>query len=345
MVGSEQTRRLPRREFLRRAALATTATAVATTAFGTDLRPASSADREAVPRLYTDGQLRGVTAIRDLLVAVGSRLGEPAVWSCRLGDRSWSLSATGRSFPPGTVLAAVGAVGARILVVGAVRRVSRVQTLIDDATGARVDIPIVGSAPAIFSSVDGARWDSVFRPRPGIALGAFTGIATTHDDTRALAIGSTFREPGVGEGSGTLAVSSFDGRSWRNVSLPGVEPPRHGTFSLLARAGRETVLGIREVGGTRIHATSGERWRSLPAPSAEATFLAAGTLHGGLVVVGTDDAGSARAWKRTTRGWRDVQELSAVPTGGTVLDLEEVGGGLVAAGSVDGRAFVVRIGG
>jgi hypothetical protein len=345
MVGPEQKRRLPRREFLRRAAMATTATAVATTAYGTVLRPASSADREAVPRLYTDGQLRGVTAIRDLLVAVGSRLQEPAVWTCRLGDRSWSLSATGRSFPPGTVLAAVGAVGARVLAVGAVRRVSRVQMLIDDATGARVDIPIVGSAPAIFSSVDGARWDSVFRPRPGNALGAFTGIATTHDDTRALAIGSTFREPGVGEGSGTLAVSSFDGRSWRNVSLPGVEPPRHGAFSLLARAGAETVLGIREAGGTRLHATSGGRWRSVPIPSAEATILAAGTLHGALLVTGIDDAGRPRAWEQATKGWRDVDDLPGIPPGGTVLDLEEVGGVLVAAGSVDGQAFVVRIGG
>jgi hypothetical protein len=266
------------------------------------------------------------------------------VWTCRLGDGSWSLSATGRAFPPGTNLSAVGAIGTRLLAVGEVRQVSRVQTLIDDRTGVRVDIPILGSTPAIFSSVDGARWARVALPAAASGLGAFTRVATTDDDTRALAVGSTFREPGVTEGYGFLAVSSSDGRSWRSIRLPGVEPPRHGAVTLLGRAARETVLGIREAEGTRLHATSGGRWRSLPVPSRLATFLAAGTVDGSLLIAGIDDAGHPRAWKRTTHGWH-VRKLRGLPPDGVVLDVAEIGGGLVAAGSVHGKGFVVRIGG
>jgi len=338
------TSQLSRRQFLHRAAVATAATALASGArdigHAGDARP-----RPIIPSLDVPAGVNGVAFVGDRLVAVGGHLdhgaAQPVVWTHRLGQASWSLSATASAFPPHSVLAAVSGIGETIVAAGCVHELSSVQTIVDDSTGRPVHIPIFGTAPAIFQSDDGLRWEQVLRGVPGSPLGAFGAVATIDGGARAVAVGSRFLEPGISEGYGLIAVVSDDGSTWESAELPGVVPPRHGAVTLLASLEDSTLLATRAIRDSSLYVGSGSVWRRIGPPDPRASYTAAGRSDRSLVLAGVEDSGRHRIWTRQGEEWRQVDRLPGIPPGARLTDIEDAGGALVVAGSLRGRGFVM----
>jgi hypothetical protein len=343
----EHARPVSRREFLKGAAMATVATAAASTSYGAILRDGPAAHHRKIPALAMSGHVTGIAAVGDRLVAVGDRVEEgasqPVVWTCRLGDEWWSLAATKLGFPPGTVLASVTGIGERIVAAGHARDVSGVQTIVDDTTGRSMDLPIFASIPAIFSSADAARWVQVARGAPGDTLGMFRGVAIMNEGGRALAVGSRFLEPGVTEGYGLVAMESADGWTWESARLPGVAQPRHGSVTLVARVRHSVLLGAREVRDSKLYLCTGVTWRRAEVPARNVTYTAAAATDRGLILAGIDDSGAARSWRRERERWSEIGRLPGIPDGARLADFEELAGALVVAGSHEGTGFVRQL--
>jgi hypothetical protein len=333
---------LSRREFIRRGAIGGVGAAVAATAYGAGLRRNSAVIVRDVPTLETPGQVSAVATVSDLLIAVGSLDHQPAVWVHALGGSSWSLSATGSSFPGGTVLAAAAGVGDGFVVVGYTSELSREEVIIDDSTGLPVRIPVYATIPAIFHSGDGSVWRQVQRAAPGAELGAFGSVAVLNDG-RALAIGHRSIEPGVGGPYGLVAMESRDGKAWSAAGIPGVVPPRHGSVTLLATIDRSAVLATRGIRETGLYRAETDGWKRIDPPAEQVTYKAAGPSAGAFLLAGVDDRARSRMWKRTADSWSEVLRLAGLPEGGTVVDLAGVGGSLVAVSHHEGRSFVTEV--
>lgn len=339
-------RQLSRRQFLQRAAMATAATALASGAYGIARSKGSAEAREVVPTLDVAGRVNGVAAVGDRLVAVGALLGgEVAVWTHRLGEASWSRSATGSAFPPHTVLAGVAGIGESTVAVGYTRELSRIETIVDDQAGRPLRIPIFATVSAAFSSSDGARWEQVLRGVPGSPLGAFGAVASIDGRGRVLAVGSRFLEPGICEGYGLIAMTSGDRSKWERTDLPGVTPPRHGAVTLLARLGDSTMLATRAIRDSSLYFHSGGTWSPIDGPARRVSYTAAGEDGRRLILAGVDDSGASRIWTRAGQGWREAGRLGGIPPGARLTDIEEIDGALIAAGSSEGMGFVRSIGG
>lgn len=338
------TSQLSRRQFLHRAAIATAATALASGGRGIG-HPGDAGTRPIIPRLDVPARVNGVASVGDRLVAVGGHLdhnaAQPVVWTHRLGRASWSLSATGSAFPPHTVLAAVAGIGETIVAAGDVHELSSVQTILDDSTGRPVHIPVFATAPAIFRSDDGQRWEQVLRGVPGSPLGAFGSVATIDREARCVAVGSRFLEPGISEGYGLIAVASDDGSTWESAELPGVVPPRHGAVTLLARLQDSTLLATRAIRDSSLYVRSGGVWRQIAPPDPRVSYTAAGQTERSLILAGVEDSGRHRIWTRQDERWRQADRLPGIPPGARLTDIEEVGDALVVAGSQGGRGFVM----
>jgi hypothetical protein len=331
-----------RREFLRRGAMAGVGAAVAATAYGVGLRKDSAAAAGEIPTLETAGQVSAVASAGDRVIAVGSQDHRPVVWVHELGEPSWAPSATGRSFPAGTVLAAAVGVGDSFVAVGHTTELSRVDMIIDDQTGRPVRLPVYASIPAVFLSEDGSAWQQVQRGVPEADLGAYGSVAVL-EDGRALAIGYRSLEPGVGGPYGLVAVDSRDGRRWSPAGLPGVVPPRHGSVTMLAAVDRSALLATRGIRETGLYRSSGDGWKRIDPPSERATYKAAGSVGGAFVLAGVDDWGRPRMWKRMGEGWSGLRRLAGLPKGAKVVDLARIGGSLVAVARHAGRSFVAEV--
>jgi hypothetical protein len=297
-----------------------------------------------IPRLDVPARVNGVASVGDRLVAVGAHLdhgaARPVVWMHRLGESSWSLSATDSAFPPHAVLASVAEIRETLVAVGHVPELSGVQTIIDDSSGRPVHLPTFGAVPAIFRSRDGRRWEPM-RGVPGSPLGAFRAVASIGD--RVVAVGSRFLEPGVFEGYGLIAMASEDGSTWENVQLPGVAPPRHGAVTLLARLRGSALLATRAIRDSSLYASSGSEWRPIDGPAPGISYTAAWEDDRSVFLTGGDHPGVHRVWRRSGRGWREVDRLPGIQLGARLTDVEEVGSAVVVAGSVGGKGFVVDI--
>jgi hypothetical protein len=333
---------LSRREFIRRGAIAGVGAAVAATAYGAGLRKSAAEVGRGIPTLETPGQVSGVASVADLLVAVGSLDHQAAVWIHALGDPSWSLSATGRSFPQGTVLAAAAGVSDGFVAVGHTNELSRVDVIIDDGTGLPVRLPVYGSIPAIFFSGDGSVWHQVQRAAPDADLGALGAVAVL-EDGRVLAIGHRSLEPGVGGPYGLIAMESDDGRAWTAADLPDVVPPRHGSVTLLASIDGSAVLATRGIRETGLYRSARHGWKRIDPPAERVTYKAAGPVAGTFLLAGVDDLARPRVWKRTGKSWSEVHRLAGLPQGASVVDLARVGDSLVAASQHDGRSSVTEV--
>jgi hypothetical protein len=288
--------------------------------------------------------VNGVALVGDRLVAVGGHLdhgtAQPVVWTHRLGQASWSLSATAPDFPPHTVLAAVAGIGGTMVAAGYVRELSSVQQIVDDFTGRPVHIPIFATVPAIFRSDGGLRWEQVLRGAPGSPLGTFGAVATI-GGARAVAVGSRFLEPGISEGYGLIAMVSDDGSTWESAELPGVVPPRHGAITLLARLADSTLLATKEIRDSGLYVSSGSAWRQIAPPDPRASYTAAGQTDRSLILAGVEVSGHHRIWTRQDERWRRVDRIPGIPPEARLTDFEEVAGELIVAGSRRGRGFVM----
>jgi hypothetical protein len=337
---------LSRREFLRRAAMATMATAVASGAYVLEGHGAPAATLETIPPLDVHEAVAGIAATRSRLVAVGGvsmeTAARPAVWIYRFGDHSW-LRTPASGLPAGTALSAITTLGSAFLAAGHVQRVNRTHPVIDDQTGRRTAFPVFEYVPAVFRSPNGRTWTQVVSGVPAARWGSFAAITTGADG--ALAVGSRFLEPGVTEGYGLIAMASRDGRSWDEAALSGVAPPVHGGVTLLARVGARTLLGINALRTTALYESSGRRWRAVPVPSPDVTYVAASGTEAAFLLAGVDASAEPRFWQRTADGWRERPDLSASLRGAWVADFESVDGSFVAAGSRQGHGFVTSFGG
>jgi hypothetical protein len=330
-----------RREFIRRGAIAGVG-AVAATAYGARLRKSSADVGRGIPTLETPGQVSGVASVADLLIAVGSLDHQPAVWVHALGDSSWSLSAAGRSFPPGTVLAASAGVGDGFVAVGHTSELSRVDVIIDDSTGLPVQLAVHATIPAIFFSGDGSVWHQVQRAAPDAELGAFGAVAVL-EDGRALAVGHRSLEPGVGGPYGLISMESDDGRIWSGAELLNVVPPRHGSVTLLASIDGSAVLATRGIRETGLYRAGGNGWKRIEPPAERVTYKAAGPVAGAFLLAGVDDRARPRMWKRTGGSWNEVHRAAGLPRGANVVDLARVGDSLAAVSHHHGRSLVTEV--
>ena len=285
----------------------------------------------------------GIAASPTRLVAVGSISDVASAWVHRFGDRSWSR-APASAFPPGATVSAITSLSGAFLAAGHVRQVARAQTIIDDRTGRAVVFPVLESVPVIFRSADGRVWERVESAVPGVRWGAFTAIAARGDGSEAIAIGSRFLEPGITEGHGLIAMVTRDGLTWEEAELPGVAPPVHGGPTLLARVGARTLMGTRALRTTALYETSGGRWRRVPAPSPDASYVAAAGTERSFLLAGVDAMARPRFWQRIQGGWRERPDVGASVGGGWLADLESVDGSLIGAGSHDGDGFVRSVG-
>jgi hypothetical protein len=346
MGHSSDLNAVSRREFLRRSAMAGVGAAVASSAFGVRLRRAATAAGPRIPALEVAGEVNAIGWVADRAIAVGSLAREqghePVVWTHDIGDPSWTLAATGSSFPPGTVLAAAAGLGDSFVAVGHTREVSRVETVIDDDTGRSLQLPVHAVIPAIFRSGDGVRWEQVQRTAPGAALGAFGQVATS-EATGGVAVGFRSLEPGVDGAYGLVAMSSADGRRWSDAALPGVVPPRHGAVTLLAPLGSSAVLATRGIHETGLYLASGDAWTRIDPPADRATYKAAAGSTVDFLLAGVDDRARPRTWKRVGGSWRELDGLTGLPDGAMVVDLTRIGESLVAAGHHRGRGIVTEI--
>jgi hypothetical protein len=326
--------------------MATAGTALASGGYGIGRPSRSEEPRRLIPRLDVRAGVNGVASVGDGLVAVGGHLdhgaAQPVVWTHRLGEPSWSLSASDAAFPPHAVLAAVAGIGETIVAVGHVPQLSGVQAIIDDSSGRPVHVPILASVPAIFRSQDGRRWEHVVRGAPGSPLGAFGAVAPIGD--RVVAVGSRFLEPGVSEGYGLIVMASEDGSTWESTELLGVAPPRHGAVTLLARLGESAVLATREIRDSIIYMSSGSWWKPVDGPAPGISYTAAGGNDRSVILAGVDHSGVHRVWRRSGQGWREVEQLPGIQAGARLTEVEIIGGSLVVAGSLRGRGFVVDTG-
>lgn len=330
-----------RREFLKRAAMTAAAASAAGLYPATVAGPAFGRAGD-LPALDADGRVTGIIAGRDRLVAVGEDVAQaPAVWTHVLGERSWSRSADASAFPAGAALRQVATLGGAFLAAGAI---STEGAHVHDAGGTHAHT----TTPAIFRSVDGARWQPVLTGLDGVAAGALSGIAAL-DGGSVLAVGTRFAEADVAEGYGIVAATSRDGVAWRPASLPGVAAPQHGSVTLLADVGRGLLLGTNGFETTNLYLSSpsARTWRRLSTPrvAGPVTFIAAARSGGTLTLAAIDHLDDALFWRGDGRTWRAVDPPRAVGGRAKVVDFERIDGAVVAAGFRGGETLVAELGG
>lgn len=345
-----------RREFLRRAAMVSVATAIAGSTYGRG-RGSSALETNKIPPLDASGRVTGITGLPDRLIAVGHDPSGVAVWTYKFGDRSWSQSASDSSFPTETHLAGVAAADGRAYAAGSVSRLLESRTVYrivgaqdqegHDAKVKPVVVPIHQTSPAVFSSRDGENWERVLDGIPGIRGGVLSAVAASDGGKRITAVGSEHLEPDVEEGYGLVAVASLDGRVWERVQLKGVAPPRHGDISLLAQMGQKLFLATTGFQSTKLYVRSmiGGSWQQVAGPKVKGpvSYVAAGTVTGSPYLAGVDHLDRARYWQATGSIWRETGPPGHFDPTARLSGMKRIGGSLIAIGSRGSDALLEKV--
>jgi hypothetical protein len=311
---------VPRREFVRRAAIVTVAAgASASTLVGAMARPVVPTVTEAPGEL---GPVSGLARLRGRTIAVGGDDGAPRVWR-RSDAGGWARLTGDDAFPPGTSLADVDSAGDRLLAVGSVASAQ-------------------GPAPAAFVSSDGGAWTSLRLPGKVPDLGLATSVAAHHG--RFLVVGSGFESSEVLEPAGSFGVEvGPDGAPvWAGQGFPSLH---HGAVTMVGGLDDGFLLGATDVAGMRLATAPGPAgpWASVrpPAIGEPAAPVAAATVDGAAVLVVVDGADRTSWWRRGSRGWSQIPPIGGLTTEVRVRAL--VGGrARVAVGGVAGHRGVYR---
>lgn len=284
--------RVPRREFVRRAALVTVAAGAGASTL------ARAMARTVVPTVTEApielGPVSGLGRLRGDTIAVGGDDGAPRVW--RRSDAGWARLTGDGSFPPGTSLADVDAAGDRLLAVGSI-------------------VSARGPAPAAFASNDGESWSAVSLPGAVPDLGAATSVAARRG--RFLFVGTGFESAEVLEPAGPFGVEvGLDGTStWAGNGLPSLH---HGAITMVGALDDGFLLGATDVAGMRLASSPGPAgpWVSVPPPPIEGPSapVAAATVDGATVLVVVDGVDITSWWRRESRGWRRIPPIGDLTT-------------------------------
>jgi hypothetical protein len=309
--------RVPRREFVRRAALVTAvagaSTSIIARAMARSVAPTVTGAAEEL------GPVSGLARLRGATIAVGGGDGPPRVWGTT-GVGTWVRLTDDDAFPPGTSLADVDEAGDRLLAVGSIASAQ-------------------GPAPAAFASSDGESWSALSLPVKVPDLGTATSVAA--GGGRFLVVGTGFEARDVLEPAGSFGIEvGLDGASsWAGNGFPNL---RHGAITMVGALDDGFLLGATDVEGMRLATASGPAgpWASIrpPAIDGPAAPVAAATVDGATVLAVVDGTDLTSWWRRGSRGWSPIPPIGNMSTDVRVQAL--VGGRTIAVGGVAGHRGV-----
>ncbi len=309
--------RVPRREFVRRAAVVTAVAGASASII------ARAMARSVVPTVTGAadelGPVSGLARLRGATIAVGGGDGPPRVWSTTDAG-TWVRLADDGEFPSGTSLADVDAAGDRLLAVGSIASTQ-------------------GPAPAAFASNDGESWSAISLPAKVPDLGSATSVAA--GGGRFLVVGTGFEARDVLEPAGSFGIEvGLDGASsWAGNGFPNLQ---HGAVTMVGTLDDGFLLGATDVEGMRL-ATAPDPagpWTPIRPPVIDgpAAPVATATVDGATVLAVVDGTDTTSWWRRGSRGWNAIPPIGNMTTDVRVQAL--VGGRTIAVGGVAGHRGV-----